>query len=174
MIVTADGERAAALRRARNYGKTHPDFTEYDGINTRLDDVQAAMLAVKLPHLDAMNERRRALASRYRDQLAGLPVRMVDVPEGCIPNYHVLTVRVPSGRDALRATLETQGIQCTVFYPVPVYEQAAFRRFRGDACPEAERACREVLSLPLYPEMPEAAVERVVGAMRTFFGHSHA
>lgn len=172
MIVTDDAERAAALRRVRNYGKTHPDYTASDGVNTRLDDLQAAVLRVKLPHLDAMNARRTVAVDRYRAGLAGTPIEFLDVPDGCTSNHHVLTVRVPERRDALRQHLDGQGIQSTVFYPVPLYEQEAFRRFRGadaDPCPETARACRQVLALPLFPEMTGDQVDRVVEAVHHFF-----
>jgi dTDP-4-amino-4,6-dideoxygalactose transaminase len=84
----------------------------------------------------------------------------------------VLTVRVPERRDALREYLDGLGIQSAVFYPVPLYEQEAFRRFRGvdaEPCPEAARACRQVLALPLFPEMAGDQVDRVVAAIRDFF-----
>ena len=172
MIVTNDAAKADDLRRRRNYGKTHPDYTVSDGTNTRLDELQAAVLRVKLPHLDAMNARRAAAVERYRDGLSGIPVTFLTVPDGCVSNHHVLTVRIPRKRDALRDHLEAASIQSTVFYPVPLYDQEAFRRFRSSAaepCPEAARACAEVLTLPLYPEMSLDDVDRVVAAIREFF-----
>ena len=172
IIVTNDASKAADLRRRRNYGKTHPDYTVSDGINTRLDEVQAAFLRVKLPHLDAMNARRAAAVEHYRGRLSDMPINFLEIPQGCLTNHHVLTVRVPGNRDALREYLETAGIQSTVFYPVPLYDQEAFRRFRpsdADPCPEARKACAEVLTLPLYPEMSLADVDRVVEAIRAFF-----
>jgi len=172
MIATNDRERAAALRRARNYGKAHPDYAVSDGVNTRLDELQAAFLSVKLPHLEDMNARRAAAVARYRDGLSGTPIVFLDLPDGCVSNYHVLTVRLPGRRDTLREHLESRGIQSAVFYPVPIYEQQAFRRFRsagGEPCPEAAHACRDVLSLPLYPEMQEQHVDRTVEAIRGFF-----
>jgi len=172
MIVTDSPARAAELRRRRNYGKTHADYSVSDGVNTRLDELQAAMLSVKLPHLDEMNARRAAAAVRYRDGLAGTPIEFLEVPDGCVSNHHVLTVRVPERRDALRAHLESAGVQSTVFYPVPLYDQEAFRRFRapgGEPCPETARACRQVLSIPLFPEMHTSDIDRVVAAIREFF-----
>jgi dTDP-4-amino-4,6-dideoxygalactose transaminase len=172
MIVTDDAERAGALRRVRNYGKTHPDFTASDGVNTRLDDLQAAVLRVKLPHLDAMNAGRTAVVEHYRNGLSNTPLVFLDVPDTCTTNHHVLTVRVPERRDALREYLDGLGIQSAVFYPVPLYEQEAFRHFRGDdaePCPEAARACRQVLALPLFPEMTGDQVDRVVAAIRDFY-----
>jgi dTDP-3-amino-2,3,6-trideoxy-4-keto-D-glucose/dTDP-3-amino-3,4,6-trideoxy-alpha-D-glucose/dTDP-2,6-dideoxy-D-kanosamine transaminase len=172
MIVTDNPARAAELRRRRNYGKTHADYSVSDGVNTRLDELQAAMLSVKLPHLDEMNARRAAAAVRYRDGLAGTPIEFLEVPDGCVSNHHVLTVRVPERRDALRAHLESAGVQSTVFYPVPLYDQEAFRRFRapgGEPCPETARACRQVLSIPLFPEMHTSDIDRVVAAIREFF-----
>jgi dTDP-4-amino-4,6-dideoxygalactose transaminase len=172
MIVTDNPARAAELRRRRNYGKTHADYSVSDGVNTRLDELQAAMLSVKLPHLDEMNARRAAAAVRYRDGLAGTPIEFLEVQDGCVSNHHVLTVRVPERRDALRAHLESAGVQSTVFYPVPLYDQEAFRRFRapgGEPCPETARACRQVLSIPLFPEMHTSDIDRVVAAIREFF-----
>jgi len=172
MIVTDDPQRAADLRRRRNYGKTHPDFAVSDGVNTRLDDLQAAMLRVKLPHLDAMNARRAAAVARYREALSDVPLVFLDVPDECVSNNHVLTVRVLQRRDELRDHLDSCGIQSTVFYPVPLYEQEAFRRFRSpgeNPCPEAARACLDVLTLPLFPEMSFDDVDRTVGAIQDFF-----
>lgn len=171
-IVTNDASRADSYRRTRNYGKHHPDFTDVEGVNTRLDDLQAALLRVKLAHLDDMNRRRAELVGCYATALDGLPLSLQRVPPGCTPNHHVMTVRVHERRNELRATLESEGIQCTVFYPVPLYGQKAFSAFAptgAERCQVAERLCEEVLSLPLYPEMSTDVVARVSSLVRAFY-----
>jgi dTDP-4-amino-4,6-dideoxygalactose transaminase len=119
-----------------------------------------------------MNARRAAAVARYREALSNAPIVFLDVPDECVSNNHVLTVRVPQRRDALRDYLDAHGIQSTVFYPVPLYDQEAFRRFRDpgeNPCPEAARACSDVLTLPLFPEMSFDDVDRTVATVQEFF-----
>jgi dTDP-4-amino-4,6-dideoxygalactose transaminase len=172
IAVTNDGDLVERLRRLRNCGRR----AQYEhlelGYNERLDNLQAALLRVKLPHLTAWTQERCRLAALYRRELADCPAQPLAVAEGADPVYHLFTVRAPR-RDALRDHLTAAGIQSGIFYPTPLHLQPAFAGFGGKPgdCPEAERACLEVLSLPLYPGLPEKSVLRVAAAVQDFYRH---
>jgi len=168
MIVTRDGARAERLARLR----THGGLKEYDhdevGYNSRLDTLQAAVLRAKLPHLPAWTAARQARARQYRDGLAGVAGVTPPVVEAAAEHvFHQYTIRV-ARRDALQARLKGQGIGSKVYYPKPLHLQPCFAPlgYRAGQLPEAERAAREVLSLPIYPELSETAVDAVVAAVR--------
>jgi dTDP-4-amino-4,6-dideoxygalactose transaminase len=166
MVVTNDGELARRLRLARTYGMTDKDHTVAPGINSRLDEIQAAILRVKLRHLDAMNEQRSAIAEHYRKGLDPERFRPQVIPERVRSNYHVYAARVAGDRDGLIRRLETSGIQTNVYYPIPLHLQGALAHLGmepGDL-PAAERVCADVLALPMYPELPRESVERVIAA----------
>jgi dTDP-4-amino-4,6-dideoxygalactose transaminase len=146
-------------------------FTRNDavetGFNSRLDELQAALLRVRLARLPETNRRRAALAARYDAALAdvpGLAVPPRPVP-GAEPCHHLYVVRA-ANRDALRERLLERGIETDVHYPVAVHQQPAFAACAGAPLPETERAVAEVLSLPLYPELSDAEAEAVAGAVR--------
>jgi dTDP-4-amino-4,6-dideoxygalactose transaminase len=128
--------------------------------------VQAAMLRVKLARLDAWTQMRRALAARYRAGLAGLPISLPAEDARARHIYHQFVVRHPQ-RDALAKGLADLGVGTMVHYPLTVPEQPLFGLDAEAAWPQAWRAAREVLSLPCYPEMTDAEVEGVIGAVRT-------
>lgn len=140
------------------------------GRNCRLDELQAALLRVKLRRLAVWTEARRRLADRYRSGLAGLPVTVPPPDEpGSAHAYHCFTIQTPR-RDALAAALAGAGVGSAVFYPLPLHRQPAYAGLkRRGGLPVSERAAREVLSLPLYPELPEASVDRVCSEVRRFF-----
>jgi dTDP-4-amino-4,6-dideoxygalactose transaminase len=138
--------------------------------NSRLDELQAAVLRAKLPHLSAWNERRRELAALYRKLLAKAPLRWPESIPGAESAAHLLVVRAPE-RDHLQEALSEAGVQTFIHYPVPAHLQPAYRdggQSEG-SCPEAERAAGEIVSLPLYPELGEAQVERVAQAILNFY-----
>lgn len=169
ICVTDDPEIAARLRALRQYGWHQDQISESAGRNSRLDEIQAAILNAKLPELDADNADRQAVAGRYDAALAetglGLPARR---PE-CGHVHHLYVVR-SARRDALKSHLAERGIAAGVHYPAPVHLQPAYRGRLADAgsLPETERAAQEVLSLPLHPGLDEAAMQRVVDAVREF------
>ncbi|MDQ3555690.1 MAG: DegT/DnrJ/EryC1/StrS family aminotransferase [Gemmatimonadota bacterium] len=174
MVVTRRGDTAERLRRLRVHGGRQMYHHEEVGFNSRIDALQAAVLAVKLPHLEAWSEARRRHARFYDQALAGLdglvppPVR----PENeTIVNQY--TVRVLDGRrDALRHFLAERGVGSSVYYPVPLHLQECFAYLgygSGDF-PESERASREVLSIPVFPELSDAQREHVADNIRAFFG----
>jgi dTDP-4-amino-4,6-dideoxygalactose transaminase len=169
MVVTRDDEIAAKLRRLRNGGQSSRYRHEEIGVNSRLDEIQAAVLRVKLKHLESRNERRRELSRLYEEALEGSSVEPVAVRDGCISARHLFVVRTPD-RDALAAHLKERGIETLIHFPIPTHLQKAYESLgQGPgSCPNVEKACDEVLSLPLYPTLSNAAVERVAGSIRSF------
>jgi dTDP-3-amino-3,4,6-trideoxy-alpha-D-glucose transaminase len=170
-VVTEDAGLADRVRKLRQYGWGPDRVSERKGINSCLDELQAAILRVKLTHLDAWNSRRRELATSYRTVLGGSGVGLPPVPAECEPVYHHFVIRHEQ-RDALRLFLASGGIETMVHYSVPVHLQKAYvdLGYRTGDLPEAERASREVLSLPLYPEMTDEMVERISLAILDFPG----
>jgi dTDP-4-amino-4,6-dideoxygalactose transaminase len=185
MLTTGGGEIAARVRRLRDHGQTEKYVHAEEGYNGRLDALQAAILRVKLKRLSGWNARRRALAALYSERfkemgLAGGALRLpVEKPWGTHV-YHLYTVRVahrgqekgPSARDRVRAALLEKGIEAGVHYPIPLHLQPCYTSMglRAGSFPVAESAAREVLSLPLFPEMTDAQVERVCEALRVVLG----
>jgi dTDP-4-amino-4,6-dideoxygalactose transaminase len=168
LVTTADATLAARLRRLRNHGSDTKYVHQELGWCSRLDELQAALLRVKLRHLDAWTERRRVQAARYRELLAGLPLVLpAEVPD-TVGVYHLFTVRTPH-RDALRTFLDERGIGTAVHYPVPLHQQPVYREASARSLPASERAAREVLSLPFYPELRPDEQDTVAAAVRDFF-----
>jgi dTDP-4-amino-4,6-dideoxygalactose transaminase len=172
IVTTGDVALAAAAREIREYGWRERYVSARVGINTRLDPLQAAILAVKLPRLDADNRRRQAVAARYDDGLAGLPLILPPRRAGTSHVFHQYVVR-SSERDRLREHLRTAAIGTGIHYPAPVHQHPAYR----DRVPvgpagleNSERAASEILSLPIYPQLSDAAVDRVIAEIRRFFG----
>ena len=168
-LVTADAELAARFARLRNYGDRGGfDFVE-PGRNERLDELQAAILRVKLRHLDAWNERRRANAARYRESLASAAIRLPVERAGAHHVYHQFVVQ-SDRRDALREHLAKDGVATRVHYPLALQDVAALRGrvvFR-DAPQRAAAAARSILSLPIYPELPAEHRDRVIASILAF------
>jgi len=162
-ITTSDASLADRLKRLRNGGQTDRYHHGEPGINSRLDEMQAAVLAARLAFLPQWTTARRALASVYRRELAGAGVA---VPPEFDPGhvYHLFPVR-SSNRDALRSRLAEAGIETLIHYPVPINRQPALASEMPAACPVADRVCAEILSLPLYPSMPEAHAIEVARAI---------
>ncbi len=165
--IVTDLDGSNYLRQLRNGGQTDR-YNHYwsGGVNSRLDEMQAAILRAKLPGLAAATARRRELAALYRRLLADSPV---DVPRECDAGhvYHLFVVR-SRRRDALQAHLAAAGIETLIHYPVPIPSQEAFRRTPNTPCPVAAQVCAELLSLPLYPSLSEDAVARVAAAIKDF------
>jgi dTDP-3-amino-3,4,6-trideoxy-alpha-D-glucose transaminase len=162
-ITTADPGIASHLKRLRNGGQTrryqHGEF----GVNSRLDEIQAAVLRARLRWLPQWIAERRQLATEYRKHLAGAPVA---VPPECDPGhvYHLFPV-LSDGRDALQARLMSRGVETLIHYPIPISRQPALRPERPADCPIADRVCDRLLSLPLHPGMPLSAVKHVASAL---------
>jgi dTDP-4-amino-4,6-dideoxygalactose transaminase len=168
-VLTSDPALAARLRRLRTYGQTDRYHHAERGINSRLDEVQAAILGVKLAHLDAQIAERRRLADGYRLHLTG-----VDHPveaDGVEHVYHLYVVRSPR-RDDLRARLRERGMETQIHYPLPVHLQPAYADlgYPPGSLPATERACATIVSLPMYSGLDAAAIARVGREMVPFLG----
>jgi dTDP-4-amino-4,6-dideoxygalactose transaminase len=166
MLVTDDDEVAERARLLRNYGQRVKYTSEIVGYNRRLDTLQAAMLRVKLPHLDGWNAARREHAARYDEALADLPLVRPVTREAVEHVWHLYVVRVP-GRDAVRERLAAEGIETGIHYPVPVHLQPACADldYLPGSFPVTEAAAAEIVSLPMYPELPEDAPRRVADVL---------
>jgi len=163
-VWTSEAGLAEKLRCLREYGWRKRHISDAPGgINSRLDEIQAAMLRVKLPQLARNNERRRELAAKYTAALRCVRVPMVR--EGCVHAFHQYVVRTEH-RDAMLAHLRRHGVPAAVHYPAALHQQSAFAS--GETFPIAERAVREVLSLPMHPYLSDAAVEAVCSVMEDF------
>jgi dTDP-4-amino-4,6-dideoxygalactose transaminase len=165
-VTTNDAMLADKLRRLRNGGQTDRYHHAEPGVNTRLDEMQAAILRARLPFLAGWTARRRALAARYRRALAGdaaAPVAEAD--SGHV--YHLFVVRA-GAREALRAHLASRGIETLIHYPVPIPRQPAMTASQPADCPLASQACDEVLSLPLHPALADEDVDFIAEAVDAF------
>jgi dTDP-4-amino-4,6-dideoxygalactose transaminase len=164
-IVTNDAELAQRVRVLRNYGSSVKYHNEFKGHNSRLDELQAAFLRAKLKGLDAANVRRREIAARYLDGLAGTGLELPFVPEWAEPVWHLFVVRSVA-RQQLQAALGERGIGTMIHYPIPPHRQPAYAELAmGEGSfPIAEAIHREVLSLPMWPQMRAEQVEQVIGA----------
>ena len=165
-VVTSDAGHAARLRMLRDWGQREKYEHLLKGFNYRMDAVQAAILAVKLGHLEDWTERRRERADFYRRRLAGTGIGLPREAPGCRHVYHVFAIEI-AGRDSVRDRLTRAGIGTGIHYPVPVHLQPAYRDLgygRGDF-PVAERFAAATLSLPLYPELQPSRIERVVAEL---------
>lgn len=170
MIVTPRGDLAKRVRLLRSHGADMTYFHEIVGTNSRMDAIQAAVLLAKLKYLDEWNQERRERAAYYDEKLAGVPG--VVTPKTVAGNthvYHQYVVRVPN-RDKARDFLQERGISTAVFYPLPLHCQECFRNlgYAEDACPNAVRASREVLALPMFAELTPSQQDAVVSALAEF------
>lgn len=167
-IATDDSELAQRARLLREYGWRERYISAFPGYNSRLDELQAAVLRVKLRYLWAENERRRALAARYTTGLFGSGLILPVERPGVTHVYHQYVVR-HWRRDLLRERLAAQRIGTLVHYPLPVHLQPAYqgRVWVGPGLPVTERVAREVMSLPMFPELQDEQADRVVEALRT-------
>jgi len=162
-IVTDDAALAGRLKRLRNGGQTDRYHHQEPGINSRLDEMQAAVLRARLPYLAGWTTARRALAAVYRERLAGGPVA-VPAEHDAGHVYHLFVVK--SGRRAeLQARLAARGIETLIHYPVAITRQPALAEARPGSCPVAEQACDEVISLPFHPSLGREALDAVADAI---------
>lgn len=170
IVTTSDAALAGTLVRDRNHGLRDRDHCERFGYNARLDTIQAAILGVKLAHLDRWTAAKRRLAERYRDGLADVVRVPEEAPgEGCV---HATFIVRAERRDDLQRFLAARGVDTKVHYPVPLHLQPAARALgyaKGDF-PVTERLATEILSLPIYPELTEAQQEAVIEGIRSFYG----
>jgi dTDP-4-amino-4,6-dideoxygalactose transaminase len=172
MMVTQDEATAARLRRLRMHGGAKQYFHDEVGYNSRLDALQAAVLLAKLPHLADWSAARREHARYYDQAFADVPevkTPVIDAANESI--YNQYTVRVER-RDALQEHLKARGIGNAIYYPLPLHLQPCFAYlgYKPGSCPESERAAREVISLPVFPELTRAQQDETIDAVRSFYG----
>jgi dTDP-4-amino-4,6-dideoxygalactose transaminase len=171
MIVTQDQALATRLRRLRVHGGAKQYFHDEVGYNSRLDTIQAAVLSAKLPHLAGWSEKRRDNARYYSEALCGVEgvcTPALDPRNESIFNQY--TIRAQR-RDDLQAFLKTKQIGTAIYYPLPLHLQPCFAYlgYREGSCPESEKASKEVLSLPIYPELGRSQLDEVIAAIRSFY-----
>lgn len=172
-LVTNDDHVAEYCRAARSHGEFRRYFHDFIGYNYRMEGFQGAVLRVKLRHLDEWSARRQEIAARYRRNLSGLPLRLPqdDLRDECA--YHLFVIYMEN-RDSVQAELKNRGIGTAVHYPLPLHLQKALAGLgykQGDF-PNAEKACREVLALPLFPELSDDEVDYVCESLQAALLHS--
>lgn len=166
-VTTSNGKLATTAKLLRQYGWAKRYVSDVAGWNTRLDEIQAAILRSKLCSLDADNSARVRLAGRYSHGLDGFGLKLPSVRSGCNHVFHLYVVR-SKNRDLLVEYLAKYGIMTSIHYPVPVHQQPAYRRLNRGRLPETEKAAREVLSLPMYPELRDSHVEELCRRVAAF------
>ena len=167
-VVTDRPELAEKVRLLREYGWRQRYVSDIAGMNSRLDELQSAVLRVKLKYLDADNTRRREIAHRYDDMLRELPVVLPDSRPGCRHVYHQYVIRTPH-RDHLRDFLKSRGIGALIHYPAAVHQQPAYRSAllaEDNVLPTTNTICREILSLPMHAQLTDEQVLRVGRAVQ--------
>lgn len=169
MVITNDSSLAEKAKLLRQYGWKNRYVSEIKGMNSRLDELHAAMLRVKLKYLDAWNARRRDLANLYMELLKNTEIILPMQPKDCEHVFHQFVIRHPK-RDALKEFLKAKGIHTLIHYPVPVHLQPAYENlgYAKGSLPNTEKVADEVLSLPMYPELTEEQVKFVCECMKLF------
>lgn len=167
-IATSDREIADRISQLRTYGWNDQRICVADGINSRLDELQAAILSAKLPGLDADNEKRRTIAARYSKALADLPIALPCDNGAGKHVYHLYVISLDR-RNALRDHLKSRGIAAGIHYPVPNHLHPVFKQFVSSPLPKTEQVADRILSLPIYPELSDAQADTVIDAIRSFF-----
>lgn len=170
MLVTNNKQLAQKVRELRNYGQTQKYVHKYLAYNRRLDTIQAAVLNIKLKHLEAGNNRRLKIARLYNKLLQNLPLLTPQIPENQIPAFHLYVIRTRK-RDSLAIYLKKNGISTGIHYPIPIHLQPAYKNLghkKGDF-PVTEKLATEILSLPLYPDLKDSQVEYMTSIIKRFF-----
>jgi len=175
MVVTNDDDMAQRVRVLRTGGQRRRYWHEEVGTASRLDELQAAILHTKLPHLDTWTESRLKVAGRYHSALDELPMQLPPIPNDGSHVFHLYVIRT-SERDSLRNWLTERGIGVDVYYPHPLHLQPVFGHlgYTEGSFPNAERACREILAFPCYPELRPAEQQAVCDAVTEFFSNCYA
>jgi len=170
MIVTNDESLHQRIALLRNHGAKPKYFHKYVGGNFRLDPIQAAVLLVKLPRLDAWSEARRSNAAYYNEAFQGMPIGTPHIHPDCVSIYNQYVIRA-ANRDALIPQLKAHDIGCEVYYPVPMHAQECFANlgYKPSDFPHSSAAAREVVAIPVYPELRSDERERVVVAIKGLY-----
>ncbi len=169
-VTTNDARLAEQVRKLRSYGSTRKYIHDLPGVNSRLDELQAAFLRVKLPAVDSDALARQAIAARYLREISN-PALLLPVAPTVVGRHvwHQFVLRTAQ-REKLQAHLERNGVPSLIHYPVPIHRQAAYSEFGQLSLPLSEQLAHEVLSLPLYPGLPDAHVQQVIDACNSFVG----
>ena len=167
-ITTSDSSLADALKKLRQYGWDEDRISQFSGYNSRLDEIQAAVLRIKLKYLEADNTKRKFLANQYEKALSSLPVKPSGKKIGCSHVYHLYVIDVDC-RDALVDYLWSKGVMVGIHYPVAVHQMPAFAEYFKGVLPQTERIVHRILSLPIYPELLQADQELVINHLKEFF-----
>lgn len=167
MLVTNKKEVVDFIRQWRIHGQSKKYYSNFIGVSSRLDTLQAAILLAKLPHLDSWIEVRRNLAQIYSDQLADIPIQVPTSSSNEKHVFHQYTIRIPNKRDEVRQILKKKDIPTMVYYPDPLHTQKAYSKFTktNDSFIESEKASNEVLSLPIYPELASSDQKMVIDSI---------
>ena len=163
-VTTNDPVLADTVRAIANYGSSRKYVFDYCGRNSRLDEIQAAVLSVKLRHLDEDNERRRSVALSYLEGIRDPSIRLPEVPDWKANVFHIFPI-LSEGRDELQSYLKERGIQTLIHYPIPPHKQRCYADWNGLSFPISERIHREELSLPMSQAMSDADVQSVIEAL---------
>jgi dTDP-4-amino-4,6-dideoxygalactose transaminase len=173
LCVTRDATLAQRLRQLRVHGIERRYHHDLHGYNTRLDEIQAAVLRVKLPHVVRWNDQRRKIAERYLDGLSELPLEMPVTAPGNAHVWHVFAILCEGRqvRDDLQTYLAEQGVPTIIYYPVPLHLQRCYadQNWRAGDYPATESVASRILPLPMYPELTEAQVDHVIQSVQGFF-----
>jgi dTDP-4-amino-4,6-dideoxygalactose transaminase len=164
MVTTNDDEIAARVKMLRNHGSSRQYHHDIIGFNSRLDELQAVILRIKLKHIDDYNRRRLDVARRYNQQLAGSRFTTPLIPEDRDHVFHQYTL-LCDGRDELRETIMAQHIACAVYYPIPLHQQQAFDNTDQPELPVTETTAQRCLSFPIFPEMTPQQIDQVCEAL---------
>ncbi|HNQ73003.1 MAG TPA: DegT/DnrJ/EryC1/StrS family aminotransferase [Verrucomicrobiota bacterium] len=169
-LVTNNAEFARRARSLREHGSSVRYYHDEVGFNYRMEGIQGAVLGVKLPHLPAWTAGRQRVARRYTELLQDTPLQLPTQAEWAESVWHLYVVRHPR-RDALKKHLEANGVGCALHYPLPLHLQKCYASlgYQAGDFPVAEKAARECLSLPIYPELTDAQIQRVVAVIKDFF-----
>ncbi|KQS23898.1 DegT/DnrJ/EryC1/StrS aminotransferase family protein [Dyadobacter sp. Leaf189] len=170
-VVTSDAELAEKIRYLRNYGSLQRYKNDYQGVNSRLDEIQAAILNVKLPYLDAENTTRRQIAKRYLEEINLEALTLPPADRIQEDSWHLFVVRHPQ-REELISYLDSKNIQTNVHYPLPIHKQQAYASLNDLSFPITEQIHREVVSLPLNPVLKEDEVTYIIETVNQFTFHS--
>jgi dTDP-4-amino-4,6-dideoxygalactose transaminase len=171
-VVSQDESLIELIRMLANHGRLEKYTHKMEGVNSRLDGMQAAILRVKLRHLDEWNSRRRQIADAYMDQLTNRGMVLPKVHENAEPVWHLFVIRARE-RERLQSLLKEDGIATGIHYPVPLHQQPAYEDRRASySLPVTERAAQEVLSLPMYPELSQEQIEAVCNAVTAAFAET--
>ncbi|MBT6835830.1 MAG: DegT/DnrJ/EryC1/StrS family aminotransferase [Bacteroidetes bacterium] len=170
-VVTNSDNIGSKVRALADHGQVEKDLHDSIGINSRLDEIQALVLSLKIEYLNEWNQQRRHIANIYKQNLQSCAqVKLLHIHEKCIPNYHLFVIRALK-RDELIRFLEDEGIQCRIHYPIPMYKQKGFIEYHSEQIDfmETEKFCSQILSLPMYPGMEERDVIKISLLIQSFY-----